>query len=104
MSEETEIQSLAPPWLPRQQRRHLDRVLNKLVEREVCSICGSDWKQNSRTAYGLDAQNRVVVAGECCLDQVTVPFGYGFFSERRRYDFLDQPRTHRPEPSDDARM
>ena len=97
MQAEDDIQSLAPPWLPRQQRRHLDRVLNKLVEREACSICGSGWKHNSRTAYGIDRNGGIVVAGECCLDRVAVPFGRGFFRERK-YDFLDQPTTHKPEP------
>ena len=85
-----EIQPLAPPWLPRQQRRQLDRILNKLVDREACSICGSDWKHNSRTAYGLDRNDKIVVAGECCIDQVVVAFGHGFFSERK-YDFLNPP-------------
>jgi hypothetical protein len=95
MSEETEIQPLAPPWLPRQQRRHLDRILNKLVEREACSICGSDWKHNSRTAYGLDRNGKIVAAGECCLDQIAITSGRGFLSERR-YDFLNQPHGHEP--------
>jgi hypothetical protein len=72
MAEETETQSLAPPWLPRQQRRYLDRILNKLVRREACSICGSQWKHNSRTAYGLDRNGRIVAVGECCLNEVAV--------------------------------
>jgi hypothetical protein len=74
-TEETETQSLAPAWLSRQQRRYLDRILNKLVAREACSICGSAWPHNSRIAYGFDHNDRIVVVGECCLDRIAVPFG-----------------------------
>jgi hypothetical protein len=88
--------SLAPSWLPRRQRRPLNKILDKLADREACSVCGSDWKHNSRTAYGLDSSGGIVVAGECCLDRVAIPLGYGFFSERR-YDFLN-PRVTPREP------
>jgi hypothetical protein len=33
--------SLAPPWLPRPQRRRIDRQLRQLMQRDVCSVCGS---------------------------------------------------------------
>jgi hypothetical protein len=85
------IQTLAPSWLPRHQRRLVDKALNKLVEREACSVCGANWPHNRRTAYGLDSSGGIVVTGECCLDRVVVAFGYGFFSERR-YDFLNPPQ------------
>jgi hypothetical protein len=87
-AEETEIRPLAPYWLPQQQRQHLDRVLNKLIERGGCSICGSDWQYNSHTAYGLDSSGKVVVAGKCCIDKITTAMGYGFFG---RCDFPDSP-------------
>jgi hypothetical protein len=85
-AEENEIRPFAPPWLPQPQRRYLDRILNKLVEREACSICGSDWKLNSHTAYGLDAQNRVVVAGTCCIGKIATILGYGFFGRETDLD------------------
>jgi hypothetical protein len=94
---EDETQSLAPPWLPRQQRQRINKVLNKLVAHEACSICGSAWKHNTRTAYGLDRNGRIVAVGECCLNEVVVAFGRGFFSERR-YDFLNQPQRERGAP------
>jgi hypothetical protein len=70
---------LAPYWLPQQQRRFLDRVLNNLIKRGACSICGNAWKSNSHTAYGLDAQSHVVVAGTCCIAKIVELMGYGFF-------------------------
>jgi hypothetical protein len=45
-----EPDQLAPSWLPRQQRRHVDRQLRRLLRRDVCSICGNTFKHNSRTA------------------------------------------------------
>jgi hypothetical protein len=78
---------LAPYWLPRQQRRRINRQLHRLLHRDVCSVCGSPFKHNSRTASGLDAQGDVVVAGECCTSRVGVAFGWGLYSDRR-YDFL----------------
>ena len=78
---------LAPAWLPRQQRRRIDRTLRKLFRRGTCSICDSPLKHNSRTLSGLDAHGIVVVAGECCMSRVTKIFGLGFYSGRK-YDFL----------------
>jgi hypothetical protein len=90
-AEETEIRPFAPYWLPQQQRQHLDRILNKLVERGACSICGNEWKSNSHTAYGLDSSGKVVVAGKCCIDKITTAMGYGFFG---RCDFPGSPTEH----------
>jgi hypothetical protein len=114
MSEETETQpSLAPSWLSQEQRQNLDRVLNKLIARGACTICGSDFPHNSRTAYGFDHDDRVVMVGECCLDLIAIPIGSGFFSARRRkygvgggvgVGFLNQkpldqqPLNHLPNP------
>ena len=81
---------LAPSWLPRQQRRWIDAQLRKLFHSDVCSVCGSPFKHNSRTTGGLDAQGNVVLAGECCTDQVAAIFTQGFYSHRD-YDFF-QPR------------
>jgi hypothetical protein len=81
------IRPLAPYWLPQQQRRFLDRVLNSLIERKACSICGNKWKSNSQTAYGLDTRGHVVVAGTCCIDKIATLMGYGFFG--RCSDFPD---------------
>jgi hypothetical protein len=79
--------ALAPSWLPRQQRRRLDRALRKLMRRNVCSFCGSSFKHNSRTAGGFDAQGNVVLAGECCTNSVAEIFVRGLYSDRK-YDFL----------------
>jgi hypothetical protein len=84
--------ALAPSWLPRQQRRRLDRALRKLMHRNVCSFCGSSFKHNSRTAGGFDAQGNVVLAGECCISRVAKMFVRGFYSNRN-YDFLRPPNT-----------
>jgi len=77
----------APSWLPRQQRCRINRQLHRLLQREVCSVCGSLFKHNSRTTSGLDTQGSVVVAGECCTSRVAVVFGWGLYSDRH-YDFL----------------
>jgi hypothetical protein len=82
--------NLAPSWLPRQQRRRVNRQLRELMDRDVCSICSKALKHNSSTTYGLDTHGNVCVAGECCRGQVAITFGRGFFSHRR-YDF-PQPR------------
>jgi hypothetical protein len=80
------IRPLAPYWLPRQQRQHLDRIFNKLIERGTCSICGGAHQSNSHTAYGLDRNGKVAAAGKCCIDKITTLMGYGFFG---RCDFPD---------------
>jgi hypothetical protein len=80
-------EQLAPSWLPRQQRRRINRQLHRLLRRDVCSVCGSLFKHNSRTTSGLDTQGSVVVAGECCTSRVAVVFGWGLYSDRH-YDFL----------------
>jgi len=61
---------LAPSWLPRQQRRRIDRQLYRLLHRDVCSVCGSPFKHNSRTTSGLDAQGNAALTGECCFDRL----------------------------------
>jgi hypothetical protein len=91
MAEETEIQSLAPPGLPPQQRQHFDRILNKLIEREACSVCDKTYPNNSRLAYGLDHVGEIVVVGECCIDEMTIVLGHGFF--------IAWSRVHHVEPS-----
>jgi hypothetical protein len=93
--------SLAPSWLSREQRWNLDQIINKLVARGACTICGSAWPHNSRTAYGFDHDDRVVIVGECCLDLIAIPIGSGFFS-RRKYGggggFLSQKPLNNQEP------
>jgi hypothetical protein len=78
---------LAPSWLPRQQRRHVNRQLHKLLRHGTCSICGRPLNHHSRTTSGLDAQGNVVVAGECCRSRVAEVFGLGLYSDRQ-YDFM----------------
>jgi hypothetical protein len=68
---------LAPSWLPRQRRRHIDRALRKLMKRGACSICGSPFAPGSATAGGFDARGNVVLAGECCVSQVAEIFMTG---------------------------
>jgi len=81
----------APSWLPRQQRRWIDRQLRALHRRGVCSLCGGSFKHNSQTATGFDAQGNVAVACECCIDRLAKIFAIGFYSDRQ-YDFLS-PRS-----------
>ena len=40
--------SLAPPWLPRQQRRRIDRQLRRLMRRDTCSVCGTPFRIQHR--------------------------------------------------------
>ena len=70
--------SLAPSWLPRQRRRHVDRALRKLMRRETCSVCGTPFEPNTSTAAGFDARGNAAVAGECCVGKLTEIFGLGF--------------------------
>ena len=69
--------SLAPSWLPRQRRRHVDRALRKLMRRETCSVCGTPFEPNTSTAAGFDARGNAAVAGECCVGKLTEIFGLG---------------------------
>lgn len=85
---------LAPSWLPRQQRRNVDRALRKLFHRNACSFCGEGFEHNHPSAAGFDAQGNVVLAGECCFDRLAKIFGMGLYSDRP-YDFMS-PR--KPEP------
>jgi hypothetical protein len=82
---------LAPSWLPRQQRRRVERELRKLIHSGVCSFCGNGFPHNSHTASGFNARGNVAVAGECCINRLSEIFALGLYSERR-YDFL-QPRA-----------
>jgi hypothetical protein len=68
---------LAPSWLPRSRRRHVDRALRKLIHRNACSVCGAPFKPNTGTATGLDASGAVALAGECCIGKLTEIFGLG---------------------------
>jgi hypothetical protein len=78
----TRAPELAPSWLPRQQRRHIDRALRKLFQRDACSLCGESFKHYSATAAGFDAQGNVVLAGGCCASRVATVFGMGLYIER----------------------
>ena len=69
----------APSWMPRSQRRHVNRALSKLFRRDNCSICGAPFKHNSPTAPGLDARGHVVLAGECCANKVAQIFGMSLY-------------------------
>jgi hypothetical protein len=64
-------------WLSRQQRRHIDRQLPKLVRHGVCSFCGSPFRPGSSKAAGFDAHGKDVLAGECCVNQIDKIFGLG---------------------------
>jgi len=61
----------ARSWLPRQQRRHIDRALRKLIHRNACSLCGQPFQPGTATAPGFDASGTVALAGECCVDKLT---------------------------------
>jgi hypothetical protein len=93
---------LTPSWLPRRERRRINRTLHKLLQHDVCSVCGRALPHNSRTAYGLDSNGNVAVAGQCCLDRVALAFGQGFYS-KRHYDFLTarNATSHAPEPTNE---
>jgi hypothetical protein len=97
---QSHVPDLAPSDLPRQRRRHINRALHKLIERGVYSICNCPPQHNTRTAYGLDAHGRVMVAGECCLDRLAVIFGLGFFS-KRKYDFLTPAESDAPQSTNE---
>jgi hypothetical protein len=97
----TSRQSLAPAGLAPQERQRFDRIVNRLIEREVCSVCDKAYLHNSRLAYGFDHVGEIIVAGECCIDEMTVVFGYGHFSERH-FSERRRRRSHRPELSTHA--
>ena len=73
------MDQFAPSWMPRSQRRHINRALGKLFRRNACSICGKAFEHNSPTAPGLDTHGTVVLAGECCASQVAQIFGMGLY-------------------------
>jgi hypothetical protein len=68
---------LAPSWLPRKQRRHVDRALRKLFHRNACSFCGEGFKHNHPSAAGFDAHGNVALVGECCINRIVKIFGMG---------------------------
>jgi hypothetical protein len=78
-SEETELQSLAPAGLLPQQRQSFAQILSKLIEREACTVCDRVYPNDSRLAFGLDHAGETVMVGECCIDQLTIVLGHGFF-------------------------
>jgi hypothetical protein len=92
------MSDLAPSWLSRPQRRRVDRELQKLLSEDTCSVCGSRLRHNSRTASGFDGHGNVVVAGECCISAVVVPFGFGLYIDRQ-YDFLSPRKSSVVEPT-----
>jgi hypothetical protein len=88
---------LAPSWLPRQQRRYVDRALRKLIRRNVCSLCGGSFRHNSPTATSFNMQGDAVVACERCIDRLAEIFAMGLYSDRQ-YDFLQPSGSEvRPE-------
>ena len=86
--------SLAPPWLPRQQRRRVDRQLRRLMRRDTCSVCGNPFEPNTATATGFDTGGNVAVVGECCAGKLTEIFGLG----------LSFPLPTSTGPTDEARI
>jgi hypothetical protein len=85
----------APAWLPRQQRRHIDRQLRKFFRRDACSVCSNTFKHNTRTAGGLNAHGEVVLAGECCIGKVAAIFVQGLYSDHQ----YELPWPHHDEPN-----
>jgi hypothetical protein len=75
---------LAPPWLPRQQRRWVDRELRKLHRRGVCSLCGGAFRHGGPTAPGFDTQGNVALACEGCIGCLAEVFGLGLYLPRER--------------------
>jgi len=75
---------LAPPWLSRAQRRYVDRELRKLIQRDVCSLCGASFRHGGPTATGFDTQNNVALACECCIGRLAEVFAMGLYLPRER--------------------
>lgn len=67
---------LAPPHLPRHERRRINRLMRKLINKNVCSICGKPFGSGV-TAHGFDKQGNVAVVGECCTEQMGEIWGTG---------------------------
>jgi hypothetical protein len=75
---------LAPSWLPRQQRRYVDRALRKLHRRGVCSLCGGAFRHASSTATGFDAQGNVALTCEGCIGHLAETFAMGLYLSPER--------------------
>ena len=71
----TRAGQLAPPWLPREQRRRIDHQLRRLMARDVCSVCGSP--HDGHMAVGLDKQGNAMWTCQRCVGQVATIFGRG---------------------------
>jgi hypothetical protein len=71
----------------RQQWRHFERRLRKLITPGTCSLCGSELEHNCETYGGFDWDGEVALAAECCVDRLAEIHTLGLFSARR-YDFL----------------
>ena len=83
-STDRQTPELAPPWLPRQQRRWVDRELRKLHRRGVCSLCGGAFRHGGPTAPGFDTQGNVALACEGCIGCLAEVFGLGLYLPRER--------------------
>jgi hypothetical protein len=77
---------LAPRWLPRAQRRYVDRELRKLHHRGVCSLCGGAFRHAQANATGFDAQGNVALACEGCLGRLAEIFGMGLYLSSSGYE------------------
>jgi hypothetical protein len=70
----------------RQQRRHIDREMKRLAEKDLCSLCNQHFPHNSRTFFGL-CRGRMALACERCADNIEEVYAAGIVAARN-YDFL----------------
>jgi hypothetical protein len=68
----------------RQQRRHVERELVKLIETDGdnCSICRTPFQHNSRTYGGISANGSVAVVADCCLGKINQLYTSGVYLAR----------------------
>jgi hypothetical protein len=73
----------------RAKRRLFDRQFRKLIKNngDNCSLCGAEFRHNSRSFGGYDQDGKIALVGECCVERLHEVHTAGLCSHRN-YDFL----------------
>lgn len=65
--------------MSRQERRRIERELNKVRKGDNCTMCGKAFPHNSRTYGGATADGTAVFVGECCARHLITVVGSGIY-------------------------
>ena len=66
---------------------------DRLLCRDMCSICGRSFPDRSCTTLGQTADGQAVIACERCADHIKVAYGFGVYF-RKPLDALPTKTEH----------